>query len=368
MTDSPQVFHLITRLLKGGAEEKTIQTIFGLDEYEFTLGYGAEFDSEQVSRLESNGVETHRFRTIRHYNPITALPAVISVARYLRREEFDIVHTHSTEAGIIGRFAAAIANVPAVVHTVHGIPFAEDRNMILNRFVCHCERVSAQWTDRIVTNADAITEAYLQRGIGRPKQYTTVYSGINLDRFRNASPADDVNGSGVRILMVSRLADGKGFVDLFDAIEAIDEEISVYLVGDGPLYDEIEESITERDLPVSMLGYRSDVASIMAACDIFVLPSYREGTPRVITEAMASGLPVVSTDIAGIPEQVADAKSGFLIQPGESVALADRLSRLILSESLRRNLGVVGRERAKRFSIKKMVSNLDSVYIDIVNN
>jgi glycosyltransferase involved in cell wall biosynthesis len=362
MTDSPRVFHLITRLLKGGAEAKTIQTIFGLDEYDFTLGYGADFDPEQVSRLASNGVETRCFRTIRHYNPVTAVPAVAAVARYLSREEFDIVHTHSTEAGIIGRFAASIANVPAVVHTVHGVPFAEDRNALLNRFVCRCERAAARRTDRIVTNADAITEAYLQRGIGHPDQYTTVYSGIEIDRFRDASPANDIDGSGVRILMVSRLADGKGFEDLFDAIEAIDGDVSVYLVGDGPLFEELNAMIDERDLPVEMLGYRSDIAAIMAACDIFVLPSYREGTPRVITEAMASGLPVVSTAIAGIPEQVADGENGFLIQPGDDVALTDRLERLIESESLREAFGTVGYERVERFSVERMVSDLDAVY------
>jgi glycosyltransferase involved in cell wall biosynthesis len=366
MTDSPRVFHLITRLLKGGAEAKTIETVQGLDEYDFTVGHGAEFDPDQVARLESNGVETRCFRTIRHYNPVTALPAVVAVARYLSRKEFDILHTHSTEAGIIGRFAASIADVPAVVHTVHGVPFAEDRNALLNQFVLRCERAAARRTDRIVTNADAIAEAYLDRKIGHTDQYTTVYSGIDIDRFRNASPADDIDGSSVRILMVSRLANGKGFKDLFDALEQIEEEVSVYLVGDGPLFEELEKTIEGRDLPVSMLGYRSDVASVMAACDIFVLPSYREGTPRVITEAMASGLPVVSTEIAGIPEQVADGKNGFLIQPGDIEALADRLTKLVESTELREGFGMLSQERIEKFSVETMLSGLDDLYQELL--
>lgn len=366
MTTDPQIFHLITRLLKGGAEAKTIETVVGLDDYEFTVGYGTEFDSDQLRRLERNGIDSQRFRTIRHYNPVTALPAVIAVANYLRRNDFDIVHTHSTEAGIIGRFAASIADVPAVVHTVHGVPFAEDRNALLNRFVLYSERAAARRTDRIVTNADTITETYLQRHIGQPEQYRTVYSGIDIERFRNASPADDIDGSGVRILMVSRLADGKGFEDLFDALESIDEDVSVYLVGDGPLFEELAATISDRDLPVAMVGYRSDIASIMAACDVFVLPSYREGTPRVITEAMASGLPVISTAIAGIPEQVVDGESGFLIRPGDVEALSDRLERLIESETLREEFFTVGRERVEQFSIETMVSDLDAVYQDLL--
>ncbi len=366
MSDSPRIFHLITRLLKGGAEAKTLETVFGLEEYEFTVGYGAEFDSDQVRQLEQNGITTQCFRTIRHYNPVTTLPAVVSVARYLRKEEFDIVHTHSTEAGIIGRFAATLAGVPAVVHTVHGVPFAEDRNVMLNRFVLGCERIAAPRTDRIVTNADAISKEYLDRGIGRPEQYTTVYSGIELDRFRDASPAVDIDRSGIRILMVSRLADGKGFYDLFDALERIEGEISVYVVGDGPLFEDLEATVDERDLPVTMLGYRSDVAEIMAACDVFVLPSYREGTPRVITEAMASGLSVVATDIAGIPEQIADGESGFLIEPGDIEALANRLEQLCTSTKLREEFGAVNRERVERFSKEQMLTDIEAVYENVL--
>jgi len=212
----PKVFHLITRLLKGGAEGKTLGTVYGLEGYDFTVGYGAEFDPDQVTELQNAGIRTQRFRTIRHYNPVTAVPAVLAVGRYIRANEFDIVHTHSTEAGIIGRFGAALAGTPAVVHTVHGVPFADDRNEILERFILGCERRAAPRTDRIVTNADAITADYLSRGIGEANQYETVYSGIDIERFRTVTPAPDIDGSGVRILMVGRLADGKGFSVLLE--------------------------------------------------------------------------------------------------------------------------------------------------------
>jgi len=364
VSEKPHVFHLITRLLKGGAEGKTIGTVLGLEAYEFTVGYGAEYDPDQVRLLHDNGIGTQRFRSMRHYNPVTTVPAVVAIARYIRASEFDIVHTHSTEAGIIGRFAAALAGTPAVVHTVHGVPFAEDRNDLLERFILTCERRAAPVSDRIVTNADAITADYLARGIGKPDQYTTVYSGIDLERFQGVNPAPDVDGDGVRIVMIGRLADGKGFHDLLEAIERVSGEVSVYLVGDGPERDSIERAIDSRGLTetVTLLGYRSDIPAILAAADVFVLPSYREGTPRVITEAMASGLPVVATDIAGIPEQVADGESGYLIQPGDVSALAERLEALIGSEHRRVEFGRVGRERVTRFSESQMLSDLDAVY------
>lgn len=361
----PRVFHFITRLLKGGAEAKTIATVLGLDGYDFTVGHGAAYDDEQVSRLENAGIRTARFPLVRHYNPVTALPAVISLARYLRREQFDIVHTHSTEAGIIGRFAAAIAEVPHVVHTVHGVPFADDRHPALNRFVLGCERRAAGYTDSIATNADVIASDYLDRGIGSPDQYTTIYSGIELDTFEDVAPAADLPGSRPRVVMIGRLTDGKGFDVLLDAAERLaDRDVSFCLVGEGPLYDDLAGEIEARGLAdsVFLTGFRDDIPSVLAASDVLVLPSFREGTPRVITEAMASGLPVIATNIAGIPEQVADGESGYLIPTGDPDALADRLGTLLESPELRTEMGNRGRQRVQKFSADRMLSELDSLY------
>jgi len=361
----PRVFHLITRLLKGGAEAKTIATVRGLDEYEFTVGYGAEYDQEQVERLEEAGVATKRFPLIRHYNPVTTVPAVLSLAWHLRQEEFDIVHTHSTEAGIIGRFAAALAGVPNIVHTVHGVPFADDRNDVLNRFVLACERQAAKCTDTVVTNADIIADEYLERGIGTPEQYTTVYSGVDLDAFATAEPADDLPGKRPRVVMVGRLAEGKGHGVLLDAVAGMDDfEGSVCIIGDGPLYDSLSTEVEERGLSetVSLTGFRDDVPSVLAASDVLVLPSFREGTPRVITEAMASGLPVIATDIAGIPEQVVDDENGYLVPTGDAAAVHRRLEELLEDSELQEQMGERGLERAEKFSIDAMVEKLDGVY------
>lgn len=369
MTDEPRIFHLITRLLNGGAEAKTIETVLGLDGYDFTVGHGAAVDDAQVARLESQGVATRRFPLIRHYNPLTAVPAIVTVARYLRTREFDVVHTHSTEAGIIGRLAAQMAGVPAI-HTVHGVPFADDRNGLLNRFVLSCERAVAPMTDRIVTNADAIAADYLDRGIGTPDQYTTVYSGVDIEGFASAEPAVDIPGGRPRITMVGRLVQGKGLWVLLDAIERLDFAGSVCIVGDGPVRERFERDVHERGLDdvVYTLGYRTDVGRVLAATDLFALPSYREGTPRVITEAMASGLPIVATDIAGIPEQIVDGENGYLVPTGDPEALADRLRRVLTDSDRRKQFGKVSRERADRFSIESMLTDLDEVYREILES
>jgi len=361
----PRVFHLITRLLKGGAEGHTIATVLGLDEYEFTVGYGAEYNQEQVDLLNREGISTKCFPLIRHYNPVTTVPAVLSLAWYLRREDFDIVHTHSTEAGIIGRFAAVLADVPNIVHTVHGVPFAEDRSNVLNRFVLACERQAAHYTDQIISNADVIADDYLERDIGQPEQYTTVYSGIDIDTFAHAKPADNLPGEHPRVVMVGRLADGKGHSVLLDAIELLNGfQGSVCIVGDGPLYGALDDSIENRGLSdqVFLIGFRDDIPSVLAASDVLVLPSFREGTPRVITEAMASKLPVIATDIAGIPEQVKDGENGYLIPTDDSETLANRLERLLADVELRERMGARGLERVERFSVGTMVEELDQLY------
>lgn len=363
MSGEPRVFHLITRLLRGGAERKTIATVLGLDGYEFAVGHGAAFDPDQRERLAAAGVPTYRFRTIRHYNPVTAVPAVLAVARHLRRHEYELVHTHATEAGIIGRLAARLAGVDGVVHTVHGVPFSEDRNALLNRFVLAAERFVAPSTDRIVTNADAIATEYLDREIGAPDQYTTVYSGIDIERFEGAEPVADLPGDGTRVTFVGRLVDGKGLWVLLDAVEQLDrDDVTVTVVGDGPLREDFEAAVAERGLPVHAVGYREDVPAVLAASDVFVLPSFREGTPRVITEAMAAGLPIVATDIAGIPEQVADGENGYLVSPGDAAALAGALRKLLDDPAKRRQFGEASRERVGRFSEERMLEDLDAAY------
>jgi len=370
MTEKPRVFHLITRLLKGGAEAKTIETVTGLDQYEFVVGFGSSFDSDQVEYLNDNNIYSKQFKTIQHYNPVTSVPAVLSVARYIQKEDFDCVHTHSTEAGIIGRFAAALTGTP-VIHTVHGVPFADDRNTVLESFILTCEKLAAKQTDCIVTNADAIKQDYLSRGIGFNDQYTTVYSGIQIEQFDKASPASDLDASKISILMVGRLANGKGFEDLLDALQLIDtERISVYFVGEGPMKTRLTSLIGQYDLhqTVQMLGYRDDIPELMAGADMLVLPSYREGTPRVITEAMASGLPVISTNIAGIPEQIQHGTNGYLISPGDVESLAVYIEKLVDSQSLRKEFGQAGRERVRKFSVEQMLTDIDSVYQTVIQN
>lgn len=383
MSDEPIVLHLITRFLDGGAETTTRNTLDALatDDYRYDLrlGTGAKHNPDRLDALESDGIETIVFWSLRHYNPVTTWVAVLSIAWYLHRESVDVLHTHSTEAGIVGRWAGAIARTPVVIHEIHGDPIADDHHRLLNAFIFAAERATAAITDRFIIKSERIHQQFLDRGIGCPDQYELIYHGVNLERFRTNTQetsnegrnemhrmnAGCANESPFQLLFVGRLADGKGLDDLLTAVEQLDC-VSLWIAGDGPLSERVASAIESNDLPVEMLGYRNDVPSLMAAADVLVLPSYREGTPRVITEALASGLPVVSTSIAGIPEQVADGETGFLIEPGDVDALVDRLQQL-QNPSLRQRFSDQAASSVEKFSQETAAKQYRQLYRDILN-
>lgn len=374
------VLHLITRFLNGGAEQTTRNTIEALqnapERYDLRLGTGAEHDPDRLAELESNGIETVVFRGIRHYNPITATIAVGTVARYLRRESVDILHTHSTEAGIIGRLAGALADTPVVIHEIHGDPMTSDRNCLLNSFLLAAERSTAPLTTRFVVKSERIREAFLERGIGRPEQYELIYHGVDMDPLVTAARETGSRAAGersdapdqtpVRALFVGRLAEGKGLFDLLDAVEPL-ADVSLDIVGDGPLAEDLALAVAERGLDdrVTLHGYREDVPQVMAEADFLVLPSYREGTPRVITEARAVELPVVATDIAGIPEMVTDGESGYLVPPGDVATLRDRIRTLADDPVLRDRMGETARSGLDQFSREAAADAYRTLYREL---
>ncbi|WP_336001806.1 glycosyltransferase family 4 protein [Halorientalis halophila] len=370
----PRVLHLITRFFHGGAEETTLNTLEALsmapEPYDLRLGVGAGHDPDRLASVAERGIDTIVFDSIRHYNPVTAVVAVGAVARYLRRERIDLLHTHSTEAGIIGRFAARLADTPVVIHEIHGDPIAADRNPLLNAAILRLERLAATDCTALIVKSEHIRQTYIDRGIGTPEQYHTIYHGVELDRFRSAIP---VRESDVpTLLFVGRLADGKGLLDLLDAVDRLrsDAEFELLVAGDGPLADDLADRVESRglDAVVELLGYRDDVPELMASSEALVLPSYREGTPRVITEALAAGTPVVATDIAGIPEQVEDGATGYLVTPGDVAALTDRLRRLLTDGETRRTMGDRAARSVEKFEIDTAQETYRRLYAELLPN
>lgn len=368
------VLHLITRFLGGGAEtttENEVDALLDADaDYKIHLGYGSEHDPERVADVAARGVKSVCFDHIRHYSLGHTVPAVIQVTRYLRRHDVDIIHTHSTEAGIIGRWAAALARTSYVIHEIHGDPISEDRNAVLNTFVIVMERITAGLTTKFIIKSERIREDFLERGIGNPDQYELIYHGVDFNRFLNVEPAPLPESSAEsRLLYVGRLSEGKGLFDLLDSFEDVVSvhDVDLIVAGDGALRDELVAAIDRAKLTESVffLGYRSDVPELLAASDALVLPSYREGTPRVISEAIASGTPVVATGIAGIPEQVKHGSTGLLIEPGDIDQLVSSLSQILSSEEFSEELCHDGCSTIPDFSLTQSKEKTVELYTNI---
>lgn len=375
-----KIFHFITRYIQGGADENTYLTVTRLDKKkcDITLGYGVEFDKEKVERTQESGVKTACFHSMRHFGLLSAMIAVLKLSEFLKRGRYDLIHTHSTEAGIIGRVAAKLAHVPAIVHTVHGVPFSPSRSWFLNKCVLFCEKTCARFTDVIITNADAIREDYLSRGIGKREQYKTVYSGIDVEEYEGINEdqkkavKEEIQKKSVMknpriILMVSRLTEGKGFDVLLKAAQKVvqkEKNVLFVIVGEGEFRKELERMITAFDLEkhVLLLGERKDVPVLFHTAEIVVLPSRLEGTPRVIFEAMAASKPVLATRVAGIPEQVIDGETGFLFEVDDINAFSDKILLLLRDVSMAQRMGRTGEKRACQFTAKEMVKNIDEIY------
>lgn len=373
MSDKVTVFHLITRFKNGGAEKTTwneIQTLSRTDKYDISLGYGKDYNSEKVSNVSQSGISTHSFQLLRHYNFPALVLAVLEVAFVLWREDVEILHTHSTEAGVVGRIAGVIAGVPVILHEIHGDPITSDRNSLLNSFILQLERWCARFTTIFISKSEKIKMDYLERGIGRKKQYSVIYHGVELDRFDvDQTPSNVPPTEGSVVTFVGRIEDGKGVLDLVSAFKNIksSEDHTLFIVGRGKKEKEVEKKISEVGLDSSahLLGYREDVPELLNITDVLVLPSYREGTPRVITEARAAGLPVVSTNIAGIPEQINDGTNGYLVTPGDVPTLAARLEELLSSESLREQFSDNATTGLEQFDRQTVSRELRDLYSDV---
>jgi glycosyltransferase involved in cell wall biosynthesis len=374
-----RVLHVITRMIVGGAQENTMLSCALIDRARFPsdLLCGPQTGSEGELHTEtrSRGVRLLiEPSLVREVDPRHDLVALWRLYRFLRTHRYDVVHLHSSKAGILGRVAARLAGVPVVVHTAHGWPFTREQSG-LGRFLdITLERFCAPFCDTIVVVAEPDRADGLRLGIGRPDQYRLIRSGVEIEHYRDVplSRTEARRRLGVPedafvIGTVGRLSPQKSPLDLlaaFERVAAAHPEAHLVLVGDGPQRDAVvartaEAGLTDR---VHLTGLRRDVAEIQRAFDVFALASRWEGLPRVFPQAMAAGLPVVATRVAGAPDAVVPGETGWLVDVGDIDALAGRLRSLAEDPALARRMGENGRARVDEFSARRMVDQLSELY------
>lgn len=378
--------HIITRLIIGGAQENTLfnvddqHHIHG-DEVCLITGPGLGPEGTLEQRARDRGLDLKLLPELRrNLHPWNDFRCYFALKKLLREYQPDIVHTHSSKAGILGRRAAHALGIPCV-HSIHGAAFHFGQPKMLYSAYKLAEKIAEPWCQHFITVCDAMTQQYVDAGIGTADKYTTVYSGMDVDRFLNPGRTrDDVraalslNDSDIVVGKVARLFNLKGHEYLVEAAPEIVRRVPnvrFLLVGDGILKDRLQQRIAELNLTEHFifvgLVRPDEVAEYLHAMDVVVHTSVWEGLARVLPQALICGKPIVSYDIDGAPEVCISDETGFLVPSRSINELADAVGRLCADETLRRRLGNTGRERfTNQFRHEFMTERIREIYSQVL--
>ncbi len=377
-----RVLHVITRLTLGGSSENTVSQVAALARagYDGLLAVGLE-ESEASTPADARR-RGCRLVSVPHLgreiSPRRDLAALVRLVRLMRSERAAIVHTHTSKAGFIGRLAARLAGVPAVVHQPHGHIFYGYYGPRGSAFFIRLERLAARWTDRIVTLTERGTAEHLAQRIGGPEQYVVIPSGVPTAELRSRRPARSeararlgIAAGDFVIVGVGRLVYVKGFELLVAALRDVLDEVPaarLILVGDGPERAALERQaaalgVADRvRLDGEVSGASGGLLNYLAAADVCAASSRNEGMGRALVEAMAVGLPVVGAAVGGIPAVIGDDEAGRLVPPDDPQALAAALVELGRDATLRAKLGEAAWARAEQFSTAVSEARLLALY------
>lgn len=408
-----RILHISTRLILGGSQENTVLSCEGQSRlgHDVHLAFGPIYGPEgsmlervrrfndQPERAAPRGlpIVTHEVaHLVRQVNPWHDRMALKLLGQLIGDLQPDVVHTHSSKAGILGRSAAwkclkqnqeAGRARPAVIHTIHGPPFmplegsklSRMRIGLLNSVYTTAERDAAKRCHVIVCVADAMREQFLARGIGEPGQYVTVRSGMELGAYLH--PSGDQSRQAVRARLgladddfvvgtVARLAQHKGHDDILDALgERMKQQTNVKLlwVGDGwwaeRLRDRVRAMQLDRQVVLTGLVEPEAIPGLVRSMDVLCHPSYREGLPRTVPQALLCGVCPVAYDVDGTGEICREMETGRLVQPGDISQLREAIVWLHAHPEQRQLLADRGRtECIAHFSAETMVDRLEEVY------
>ena len=332
-----KVLLVITRMSMGGAPRHVLSLASGLDgeRYQVWIATGVE-DRGEGSLLEevrSSGVRLVLVPGLRReLSPSDDLKALIWMYRFMTSERFHIVHTHTSKAGILGRLAGRLAGVPVSVHTFHGNIFEGFFGSFASSLFLLLERAMAKLTDRFVAVSNRNLSYFVRRGIAPRGKFRLIYNGVDPGRFSGMDKlaAKEALGlpQGPVVGTVAALVPVKGLEYFLEAARSVSSEVprtAFVIAGGGVLEETLRKMAKDLGLDVRFLGPRKDVPLVLSALDVFVLPSLSEGMGLSIMEAMAAGLPVVATEVGGVPELVVDGRTGILVPPKDPDALAEAI-------------------------------------------
>ena len=305
-------------------------------------------DGPYVKTLRAAGIPVGTMHLPRGVDPFKLAWSLLEITSYLRRVKPDLVHTHCSVPGIIGRLAARLAGVPVVMHTVHGFHFHDGGHGLSHRLAVAAEVFAGRFTHVMLSQNRADMEQALRLGIVSRDRLHYVGNGIAVDEFASATHERTTDGTLV-ITCVARMEPVKNHAMLLDAVALLAARgvaFELWLIGGGAGRDVLAARAASLGISarVRFMGYRDDIPALLGRSDIGVLTSLKEGIPRAALESMASGLPMVATRVNGSREVVRDGDTGFLVDVGDVAGLTAALERLARDPELRMRMGERGRE------------------------
>ncbi len=371
-----KVCHIITKLELGGAQKNTLFTVSNLDPSKFQTflisGEEGILDGEAKELLGERAIFVREMQ--RSINPFFDFIALIKLTIILKKIKPKIIHTHSSKAGILGRWAGFFAGVKVRIHTIHGFGFSPFHPLPVRWLFIFLERITSLVTTHFICVSKNNLEKGRKLGIIKKGQASIIRSGVEIEKFLNASVDAEKKKIELGIPldkkiigMVACFKPQKApldFVRIARILKDSRDDVHFIMIGDGELRERIEEEIEKLELKenFSLLGWRKDVEEIFKIVDVFVLTSLWEGLPQVIPQAYASGVPMVVTDVDGNKEFVEDGINGFTFKPHDLHSASEKISEIVENHELREKFVKEGRKKLKEFEAVFMVQSQENLY------
>lgn len=368
-----KVLHVVTRMNTGGVAVllDDLMTSFDPRLVEATLITGSCDETEE----DYLSVRKQSYRFIRvaclqkRFNPQNDIQAFLEIRRLIKSLQIEVVHTHTSKAGLLGRLAASTVHPqPVRVHTFHGHLLTGYFSSWKTRLVYSIEKFLELFTDSFVAMGSQVRNDLESIGLGRRAKFNVFFPGLPSRVFEPKSIARKelaLEEKDTYVLFVGRMTAIKRPDRLLDSVKALVErkiDIQVLAAGDGELLAGLRYQAVQEGLPITFLGWRSDIPKLIAASDIAILTSDNEAVPLTLIEASMAGLPLVSTNVGSVSDVLINDLNGYLVD-SEPEALADALQKLAIDPVLREIMGKAGRERATRdFSLEKMCADHTELY------
>jgi len=343
-----RVFHFITSLISGGAEENMIQlgALLQKENFDITISSGRPF--ELLREVKKYGLKFKPIYAMRRMpHPILDILAVIELYVHLKKKKYDIVHTHVLKAGFCGRLAAKLANVPIIIHTLHGLNRLY-KMPILKHIYFWQEKAMGKLSDSVAILCEHNRKFLIEKNIVPKHKIVTIYTGISLSKYKKLDKKKqeilkrkyEISENDIIIGVVARLEKRKGHEYLIKIAPDIlrrFENVRFIFCGDGPYKSYLENLAQDLGVlnKITFAGYVEDISEMLSLFYLFVLPSVSEGLPRVLIQSCLKGVPMVAFDIDGNPEIVKHGYNGYLVEERNESAMCNAIIKILENKNLR---------------------------------